>query len=520
MTEDPAPAGRGPWAERNRRALAAAEPADGLRRRTAQGAGISAVAQAVSILVQLGTTAVLARLLTPEDFGLVAMVLPIVALIAMISQTGITFAIIQRPEISHAMVSALFVVNLAAAGALVLLVWALAPLIAAAYGEPRVEPLVAWTASAALLTAAGAQHLALLRRGMRWTRHYLCTLLGLGLGSLAAVAAAVLLEAGHWALVVNLVAGAAFTSALAWAATGWVPSLAPRLGAAREAIHLGAYLSGSGLIGFLQRSADNVLIGWYWGAETLGFYSRAFNLTSLPQRALVQPVSATLVPALSRLAGAPEEWRRLLLEASGLVAVGSGALAAVLLAGAADAVRIVYGPGWDRAATIMGYLALSLFTVCLRVAINWVYLSLGNTRRQLLYNLWVGLPVVALAFGIGVQYDAEGMALAYTLSTAGLMVPALWIACRGTPMRALEMLRWQMPYTLGGLALGLALLWLDPWPAGAGALGRLLLDGAAVALGMGALVLLYPRIDPAHRPLLGLALRAAGAALAKFRGRG
>ena len=137
-------------------------------RRAASGGAIAVAAQIVKLLVQFGTLAVMARLLLPADFGLVAMATTVTLFVGLFTDFGLSAATVQRAEIDHGTVSALFYINVATGAALMLLAIAAAPLAAWGFGDPRVSPVVMALAAQIPFVAATAQHNALLRRGMRW----------------------------------------------------------------------------------------------------------------------------------------------------------------------------------------------------------------------------------------------------------------------------------------------------------------------------------------------------------------
>ncbi|GMG84352.1 lipopolysaccharide biosynthesis protein [Paralimibaculum aggregatum] len=498
-------------AERNARALAAADASQSIGRRAAQGAGIALAAQALRLTIQMGATACLARLLLPEDFGLYAMALTLTGMVLLFTDLGLAQATVQRPEIDQKMVSGLFLLNLAMAGAVVLATAALAPLLVRLYGAPEVGPLALVVATAAVFNALGAQHRALLMRGMRWVALQRADLLGQFGGSLLAVLLAWGAGAGYWALAVQPLATAALASALLWRATDWRPSLVRDLRPAREAIRFGLNYTGFNLLNHFQRNGDNMLIGWFWGAGPLGFYTRAYNLMMLPVQALRGPVSSALIPALSRLQDRPEEWRALLLDAAGLLAVATAGVGALLVAAAPEIVAIVYGPGWERAATVMTWLAGGVFATALADCLGWIYLSLGRTRRMLLWTLLGTAPAMLGAFALAVPHGIETVALTFSVVMLALVGPGLFVACRGTPVSWLAVLRMTGPYALGGFAVGAALALAAPWAGLPGAALRLGLDAAAIGAAQAAMLALWPAIDPAHRRMRTRALRQLGA---------
>src|SRR5690606_19203223 len=141
-----------------------------LRRRTMRGGAITVSSQGVKFALRLGSTAVLARLLTPADFGLIAMVTVVTGFVEMFKDAGLSMATIQRERITHAQVSTLFWINVALSALIMLLIAALAPAIAWFYGEPRLLPITLALSGTMIFGGLAVQHQALLRRQMQFGR--------------------------------------------------------------------------------------------------------------------------------------------------------------------------------------------------------------------------------------------------------------------------------------------------------------------------------------------------------------
>ncbi|MGD0900434.1 MAG: oligosaccharide flippase family protein, partial [Thermoguttaceae bacterium] len=141
---------------------------DGLKGRSVRGGAASLVGQVAYFLMRLGSMAVLARILTPGDFGLVAMATAITGFVEMFKDAGLSLATVQRAEITHAQVSILFWINVALSAGLMLLVAAIAPAVAWFYGDSRLIAITLVVAGAFLFGGVGIQHAALLRRQMRF----------------------------------------------------------------------------------------------------------------------------------------------------------------------------------------------------------------------------------------------------------------------------------------------------------------------------------------------------------------
>ncbi len=142
-----------------------------LKGRSVRGGAVTMAAQGIKFFLQIGSTVVLARLLTPEDFGLIAMVTAVTGFVMMFKDMGLSMATVQRAEIDHAQISTLFWINVVLSLAFMLLTATLAPAIAWFYSEPRLTWITLALAGAFIFSGFTVQHQALLRRQMNFGRY-------------------------------------------------------------------------------------------------------------------------------------------------------------------------------------------------------------------------------------------------------------------------------------------------------------------------------------------------------------
>lgn len=426
-----------------------------------RGAAVTTGAQAVRFMLHTLSTMVLARLLTPADFGLVAMVAPIVGFATMFADAGLSMATVQRAEITDAQVSALFWVNVALSLGLGLAVAGLAPCVAWFYGEPRLFPITAALALALPLTGLGIQHKALLMRWMRFK-----TLAGVSVwAELAGITAAVAGAAAglsYWALVLLAVSQAGANTCLMWWMCSWRPKRPGRLTGVRSMLQFGGKLTAFNSINHWARNADNILIGWAWGPTAVGLYSKAYRLLLLPITQINGPILAVALPALSRLQAEPEKFRRYYLRAVQLAAAAVMPLVVLCALASADLVLLVLGPQWLEAVPICHALAPAAFIGTLNVSFVWLFVPLGRVGRQ--FSLGVVFAALAVgAFVVGLQFGALGVAICFSIQQCLCYFPGIIYACAGTPVSARDLLLTISVPAVGALATGSGLFFALPF---------------------------------------------------------
>jgi PST family polysaccharide transporter len=294
---------------------------------------------------------------------------------------------------------------------------------------------------------------------MRWTTLQWTGLAGHAAGALAGILAAWKTDLGYWSLVVTVLVANVVTLLLIWATCPWRPSGVKDWRGSLGALHFGAYLTGFGVVNFFHRQLDNIIVGWRFGATELGYYSRGYQLMLLPLNLFNGPLSSAVEPSLSRLQNEPERWRQAFLDALGLVMFLGAGVAACMIAVSGPLITTLYGPGWERAATIFQWLAVSMFAGVPMNATGWIYISLGRTRQMFVWSL-VFVPIVGAGFLLAIPYGAVGIAAAYALVMNISLVPCFAFATRGTPVSLSDTLKVILPMAASGAIAALAGLFL------------------------------------------------------------
>ncbi|OLT52244.1 lipopolysaccharide biosynthesis protein [Cellulosimicrobium sp. CUA-896] len=326
--------------------------------RAAHGARVVVVGQAVRFVLQLAGLAALARLLTPADFGLVAMVTAVVGVAEVLRDFGLSSAAVQARRLSEQQQSNLFWLNgaigVALAGGLVLV----GPLVERFYGTPGVATVVALLAPAVLLSALSTQFRARLNREMRFTALAVSDVVAQAAALVVAVSIA--LARGDFVALVGqqlTLALVALCSLALW--TRWLPGR-PRRGAGMaHLLRFGGNVAATQLLGYLSRNVDTLVVGRVLGDVAVGVYSRAFQLLMLPLSQINAPATTVALPVLSRSQDDPADFRRLVVRSQGiLLTVVLGAVS-LLFTAAPLVVEVFLGPQWEDAVPILRLLCVA-----------------------------------------------------------------------------------------------------------------------------------------------------------------
>ncbi|MBI2826426.1 MAG: lipopolysaccharide biosynthesis protein [Planctomycetia bacterium] len=439
--------------------LSASFSAEHLRTAVRRGSRRTILAQAASHVVSLVVLATLMRLVDPANFGLIAMAMPVVLLLRIFTSLGLNVATVQSREVTPALVSTLFWLQLALAAAMAVVALALAPAMALLYRQPEVAWVTAALALLSVATALGLQHIALLERNLRLGRAALARLGGQITGGVAGIAVAL---AGHgvWALVAQQYVEMLALAAIAWQLEPWRPGR-PRIAAPMaHALRLGGYFTASSLVFYLMGNVDKVLVGVALGEAALGLYSQAFSIMMKPVLVLTTPLTSLMLPALSRSAHDRASYRGIVLAFQRLLAVASFPAGVGLLIVAPEAMLALGGSHWADAGYLLSALAVTILAQGFINMAGSIFVSAGRWRA-----MFVGSIAMVLVLTVGVLiglfagrrygWPALGVACGFSLTTClAIFLPYMLFCLRNVGVPRADWARQLWRPALAAMAMG------------------------------------------------------------------
>jgi O-antigen/teichoic acid export membrane protein len=394
---------------------------------------VTGTAQAGKFAINFAAAAVLARLLSPKEFGLVGMVLGVTSLMGIFKEFGLSTATVQRETITQEQVSNLFWINIVVSGALAVVGIGLAPLLAWFYRDPRVAGIMVAMSLTFVLTGATVQHRALLTRQLRFRALALIDVVSMTL-SFATACWLAWRGFAYWSLVVQQLCLAAVCLVLAWWTSGWRPSMPTRNSGVGPMLSFGAHLTLSDSIARLAIASDSILIGRFFGAVPLGLYTRASVLLTRPLQQVLDPLCAVLSPVLSRLQADPERYRRTFMRSYEMLILITLPFSAMCLVLARPLVLVVLGPKWTGAIPLFS--AFTFVAVSLPVSFvpSWLFMSQGRGRDQFRTWNWAGAVTVG-SYLIGLRWGPLGVVVAMAVTSLAIRLPILYyMAGRAGPV--------------------------------------------------------------------------------------
>jgi O-antigen/teichoic acid export membrane protein len=401
-----------------------------LKQRALRGGFAKMCAQAANYALRIGSLMVMARLLSPRDFGLVGMVTAFTGVLSLFRDFGLSAATVQRVDVSEHQMSTLFWINLLVGAVLTLLTAAVAPFAVSFYHEPHLFWVTIAVGSSFLFNSAGVQHSALLQRQMRFTALATIDVLAWA-GSTAIGIAMALAGFGYWALVGAAVSTPIVGTLCMWFATRWIPGR-PRKGIGLHSMmKFGGGLTLTGLIVYVAYNFEKVLLGRFWGADAVGLYGRAYQLSTIPTDNLNSAVGEVAFSTLSRVRDDPPRFRSYFLKAYSLVLALTLPITMAVGLFAPELIAVLLGPKWKESAPIFRLLSPTILIFALINPIGWLIFSLGMIGRSLRVAM-VLAPLVICGYIIGLPYGPKGVALAYSTVMTLWAIPHIAWGLHGT----------------------------------------------------------------------------------------
>ncbi|KRR14829.1 hypothetical protein CQ12_28595 [Bradyrhizobium jicamae] len=409
----------------------------------------TALGQGLKLLVHMAAIVLLSRLLGPSNFGVFAMISPVLALAAILRDGGINGAMLQRSSITHQELSTLFWLHASWGCAVAAILGLSAPLIAHFYDEPRLIPLIIASTAIVVTGSLSLQHMALLNRELRFRALAFIDAGSLALGFAVGTVIA-LLTRSYWALL-----GASYTTTVtiviaSWILCRWRPGWPNRSSKIADILRVGGNITLSGLFDFLIRSVDNVLIGRARGPFELGLYDRSYRIVLFPLIFVTAPMDRLVLPSLVRMRLDHDRYRkiyRLALQAP-LLAILPAMV--TIMAIPEPICLLLLGSEWIEAAPLLAWLSLAGALQLVTSSISSLLISQERARELTVLNA-LSFVLACVAYAIGLPFGAWGVAACYAVSEVVRSPLAIYWATRTGSVRARDVGEVVLPFCVAAI---------------------------------------------------------------------
>ncbi|MCU1677880.1 MAG: hypothetical protein JWM93_2638 [Frankiales bacterium] len=427
--------------------LHAAEVADAsMSASVVHGAKWMAVSQVATQVTRFATNIVLARLLLPSDFGLIAVATVVMLFLEQIRDLGTGTTVIQRKDVTEKLLNTVFYLNTAIGILLALAVFLLAPSLAVALGNPGSTHILQAFGGITLLTSFGHIQHALLRRTMKFRQVGVISTVsafvtaGVSIGLAAA-------GMGVWSIVIGMFAANTIGVVMAWVYSGWRPGLSVSASDLSSVWSFAGYLLLTNIVVYLLQQSDKVIVNRALGVTALGVYALAQRVLLYPMQSVTVVLTEVLFPAFSRKQDDNEALRRAYVRSNNVIAL----ITFPLMAGAASVapimVHVLLGDKWRDLVPLMIILAPAGAIQAISSNASSLMLAKGHSRANFGWSVVIGI-VILTGFGVGVRWNLVGMCITYAVLLL-LLTPAMWhVAFRYIDLRIRDFLRVLLPVAL------------------------------------------------------------------------
>lgn len=403
----------------------------------------SFTAHFTSKVLSLGVGVVLARILRPEDFGIIAVAMVVWEFVVVFGSTGISSKIIHQEQNIARYATAGFWLNIIVAVILSLAAIAIAPFAAALYASTLIKPIIYILATSFVMAAFGSTHATLLTKEMAFKR---LAILNLSVEILRSLISLIMVLTGYgiWSLVIpNLLVTPVRVICL-WMLHPWRPSLRLEREYWKDIFNFGKYVFGTSILRYININGDFMIIGKLLGVQALGLYNFGYSLANWPIGNFVWVANRVMLPAFSKLQDNLNAMRELYLKCVEVVSLVAFPCIIGLIAVADDLIPVVYGAKWIP--SILPLKLIAAFTLIRSVGTigGQILLALGKPSKEFSFNAKQAVPLV-VAIIIGAQYGIVGVAASMSLVLATFAIFFIKIAADSIELTLLTVVRTVLP---------------------------------------------------------------------------
>jgi len=430
-----------------------------LGRLALRGGIVSVAMQYGNGALQIAAAIILARLLAPDDFGLVAIVTVLTSFAPLLIDFGLGDATAQRRKITRSQVSSLFWLSSGIGLAIAVVVAACGPLIAWIYREPRLETIALYTAIIFVLFGVSNQHLALLRRTMQFARIARIQILGTLVGIAVAIFMAVY-GYGYWALVLRPITTWLCIAIGAWLACRWRPGFPVLDDEVKSMVRFGLHVVGFSVTYTVARALDRIGLGLFYRPDEVGYYQNAITLYDNSIFSVLIQLHTVGSAALSKLQSNPAALRQKYEAALSALAFFVMPTAAILSVTAQDLTVMLLGEKWREAGSLLSIIALRGIFQAVEGSQGWLHLSIGRADRWRNWGI-VSVVVQFVAVLGGLPFGATGVAVAVVMTNLLIAVPSISYAGRPIGIGAALVIRAVGQQLIGAISTAAGGWWLQ-----------------------------------------------------------
>ncbi len=366
-------------------------------------------------IFQFITIIILARLLTPEDFGIIGLATLFTGLISVINELGMSAAIIQRKDISDTHMSTSFWASICMGITLFILTVVISPFVADFFNEELIRPILIVSSIGLVIGSFGVVQRALLEKNIDFkniTVIEICAAFGSGTISILLA----IKGFGVWSIVLGSVSGTFISIVILWKISKWRPSLKFSFKHFKELFSFGSNVAGSQLLNYIAMRVDYLIIGKMLGTTSLGYYSLARMITSLPVQKVSWSVMRVTFPAFSSVQDNRDVLKKGYLNVIKYVSLITFPMLAGIFVVAPEFIHTFYGTKWIPVIALVQILTIQGAIVSVSAMTGTIQYAKGRSDIQFKWQIFTAI-IMTIAVLIGSNYGITGVAISLTITT-------------------------------------------------------------------------------------------------------
>lgn len=428
-----------------------------LRGKTVQGLTWSGISQAITQISQLLITTILARLLTPDDFGLLGMTVVFTNFLNIFCEMGISGALIQKQDISETQYSSVFWLNIIVGIALMLLTMAISPFIAGFYNKPELKPIVMMISVNFPIMSFVIVQKAIFSKEMSFKKLAIAEVIAVIVAGIIGISLAYL---GHgvWSLVYRMLIFTTANMLLLWWLSAWRPKFIFSIKALKDIFPFSINLMGFNLVNYFARNIDNILIGKFLGVQALGYYTLAYRLMLYPVQNISGVIGKVMFPAFSMIQDDLEKVRTTYMKMVKGISLLTFPIMCGLFAVTPEFVHVIFGPQWQPMVILIRILCICGIFQSIGTTIGNILLSQGRADLQFKMQI-LGTVLVTILIVIGLRWGIVGVSIFYAVYTLFFVHFSLFVTNKCIHLSFKEFYFKLLPsYVMGTITAGSLLL--------------------------------------------------------------
>lgn len=428
-----------------------------LRSKTTRALGHMGAGGAIGKVVSLGTTLVMARILSPADYGLMALAMVVIGFVGFFNEVGIGSAIVQKPKLSEAEVNGCFAIAMMASLVLFGGTVASSGLIAHFFGNDSLRPIIAVLSVAFVLGAVGTVPMAFLRKEMHFKAIAGISILAVVVQSAVCLVLA-LMGWGVWSLVWGFVVSSTIQSLGAFYLSPWRPRGRYGIREAADLVFYGLHVTSTRVFWYLYTNADKVIIGKLLGDKALGVYDMAFSLATLPSSQITTLATNVASPLFSKLQHDLPRLSSVIIKLTRGVAYATYPALVGMLVCSRELIAVVLGPKWIDVLIPFSALCLMGLIKSVDPLLSQVLIGTGNAKKLSAYTLMCGIVMSLAVLAGALAGGLLGVSLVWVVVYPILSIKLLHDVCKVTGMKMADYYRALLPVLCGAAAMAGAVL--------------------------------------------------------------